>query len=221
MTKDVKSFNAEVNEHIQELAVRVTDKKNPNIRKDMNELMSLLTPKLRFFIWGFMSSEDDTDDVLYNSLEKICASINTYNSDFRFTTWAFKIGKNEALTWLNKMPRNVVDIDECFYAVSNSVIDDSAEIVEKEEERDAVLADVYSEIQRVAMEEDNLPLLEKDINRRKGKDIAEQYNTCENTVKTRIRAGRKRVRERIFEIHPDLRAKRKNKPDAIMVVFEL
>ena len=50
-------------------------------------------------------------------------------------------------------------------------------------------------------------LLEKDINCRKCKEIAELYDMCENTVKTRIRAGRKRVRERVMEKHPDFMLK--------------
>ncbi len=210
---DTKSVNAIANDRIQELANKVIDKGNKNTRQDMNELMSLLMPKLRFFVWGFMSSEDDTDDVLYNALEKICVSIKSYNPNYRFTTWAFNIAKNEALSWLNKMPKNQVDIDEIFYAVANSVVDDRDEVFEKETQREAVLVDVYEEIQRVSIEEGNLMLLEKDINNRKGKEIADMYDTCENTVKTRIRAGRKRVRESVLALHPELNAR--------MVIFEL
>ena len=208
-----KSVNAITNDRIQELANSVIDKGSKNVRSNMNELMSLLMPKLRFFIWGFMSSENDTDDVLYNTLEKICISIKSYNPNYRFTTWAFNIAKNEALTWINKTPKNNVDIDEIFYTVANSLIDNSVEVMDSELQREEVLADVYDEIQRVSIEEGNLMLLEKDINDRKGKEIAEMYGTCENTVKTRIRAGRKRVRESVFNKHPDLVAR--------MVIFEL
>ena len=201
---DLKTVNAAANDRIQELAVLAIDKTNVRSRRDMNELVELIIPKLRFFIWGFMSTEADTDDVLYNTLEKVCINMGEYNSHYRFTTWAFNIAKNEALTYLKKMPKNVVDIDEYFYVLSNTLVDDSLDIFEKEVQRDDVLADVYDEIQRVAIEEGNLMLLEKDINRRKGKEIADRYEISENTVKTRIRAGRKRVRESVIEKHPDL-----------------
>ena len=210
---DVKTFNAAVNERIQELANRVLEKKSVTRRKDLNEMVSLLTPKLRFFVWNFMASEADTDDVLYGTLEKICVSIDSYNPAFRFTTWAFNIAKNEALTWLNKRPKNVVDIDDYFYVLSNTLVDDSREILEKELACESVLADVYSEIQRVAIDGGNLMLMEADINQRRGKEIADMYDICENTVKTRIRAGRKRVRDSVMVMHPELKAK--------MVMFDL
>lgn len=200
---DLKRVNAIVNDRIQELAILAKDKKNKNRRTDMNELMKLLLPKLRFYVLGIVPSDDDSEDVLFNAIEKICISIESFNPMFRFTTWSYNIAKNEAFTWLNKRPKNKIDIDEHFNAIANSMIDDTEEMIERELSREAVISDVYEEIQRVSIEDENLMLLEKDINCRKCKEIAELYGMYENTVKTRIRAGRKRVRERIIEKHPD------------------
>lgn len=200
---DLKRVNAIVNDRIQELAILAKDKKNKNRRTDMNELMKLLLPKLRFYVLGIVPSDDDSEDVLFNAIEKICISIESFNPMFRFTTWSYNIAKNEAFTWLNKRPKNKIDIDEHFNAIANSMIDDTEEMIERELSREAVISDVYEEIQRVSIEDENLMLLEKDINCRKCKEIAELYGMYENTVKTRIRAGRKRVRERVMEKHPD------------------
>lgn len=200
---DLKRVNAIVNDRIQELAILAKDKKNKNRRTDMNELMKLLLPKLRFYVLGIVPSDDDSEDVLFNAIEKICISIESFNPMFRFTTWSYNIAKNEAFTWLNKRPKNKIDIDEHFNAIANSMIDDTEEMIERELSREAVISDVYEEIQRVSIEDENLMLLEKDINCRKCKEIAELYGMYENTVKTRIRAGRKRVRERVIEKHPD------------------
>jgi RNA polymerase sigma-70 factor (ECF subfamily) len=208
MQTDAKSANAIANDRIQELAARVADKKNKNVRRDMNDLMVMIMPKLRFYVWGFMNSEDDTDDVLYNALEKICINIGTYNPAYRFTTWAFTIAKNEALTWLNKMRPENEDIDDHFYKIANMLIDDTEDVMEREVHRENILVEVYREIQRISVDEDNLMMLEKDINRRKGKDIAEQYGISENTVKTRIRAGRRRVREHVLQVYPELQSRR-------------
>jgi len=204
---DLKKVNAIVNDRIQELAVLVKDKRNKNRRTDMNELMKLILPKLRFYVLGIVSSSDDSEDVLFNACEKICVSIDSFNPAFRFTTWSYNIAKNEAFTWLNKRPKNQIDIDEHFNAIANRMIDDTDEMIEREMNREAVISDVYEEIQRVSIEDENLMLLEKDINCRKCKEIAELYDMCENTVKTRIRAGRKRVRERVMEKHPDFMLK--------------
>ena len=204
---DLKSFNAAVNDRIQELAVKAVDTNHRISRRDMNDLMSLLIPKLRFYIWGFMPAKDDTDDVLHNALEKIYVGISTYNKAYRFTTWAFSIARNEALTWLNKVPGNFVNVEDYFHVIANTMVDDGLEILENEEKREAVLVDVYEEIQRVSIDEENLMLLEADINHRKGKDIAERYEMCENSVKTRIRAGRKKVRDAVLVKHPELKIK--------------
>ena len=203
---DIKSINAATNKRIQELAILSIDKNNPRQRKDMNELMSLILPKLRFYIWGFIINEDDTNDVLYNAIENICLKLYSYDPTYKFTTWVFNIAKNEALTWLNRAKmRPTVDIDDYFNTLSNTIIDDSAENLERELLRETVLEQVYSEIQRVSIDDDNRMLLEKDINKRKCKDIAVQYDMPENTVKTKIRAGRKRVRETVLETHQELR----------------
>jgi RNA polymerase sigma-70 factor, ECF subfamily len=199
--------NAIVNDRIQELAILAKNKKNVNRRSDMNELMKLIMPKLRFYVLGIVSSDDDSEDVLFNAIEKICISIDSFNPAYRFTTWTYNIARNEAFTWLNKRPKNQLDFDDHFNSIANSMVDDTDEMIERELAREAVISDVYEEIQRVSIENENLMLLEKDINNRKCKEIAELYDTCENTVKTRIRAGRKRVRDRIMEKHPDLTVK--------------
>lgn len=196
--------NAIVNDRIQELAILAKNKKNVNRRSDMNELMKLIMPKLRFYVLGIVSSDDDSEDVLFNAIEKICISIDSFNPAYRFTTWTYNIARNEAFTWLNKRPKNQLDFDDHFNSIANSMVDDTDEMIERELAREAVISDVYEEIQRVSIEDENLVLLEKDINNRKCKEIAELYDTCENTVKTRIRAGRKRVRDRVMEKHPDL-----------------
>lgn len=196
--------NAIVNDRIQELAILAKNKKNVNRRSDMNELMKLIMPKLRFYVLGIVSSDDDSEDVLFNAIEKICINIDSFNPAYRFTTWTYNIARNEAFTWLNKRPKNQLDFDDHFNSIANSMVDDTDEMIERELAREAVISDVYEEIQRVSIEDENLVLLEKDINNRKCKEIAELYDTCENTVKTRIRAGRKRVRDRVMEKHPDL-----------------
>lgn len=196
--------NAIVNDRIQELAILAKNKKNVNRRSDMNELMKLIMPKLRFYVLGIVSSDDDSEDVLFNAIEKICINIDSFNPAYRFTTWTYNIARNEAFTWLNKRPKNQLDFDDHFNSIANSMVDDTDEMIERELAREAVISDVYEEIQRVSIENENLMLLEKDINNRKCKEIAELYDTCENTVKTRIRAGRKRVRDRVMEKHPDL-----------------
>jgi RNA polymerase sigma factor (sigma-70 family) len=196
--------NAIVNDRIQELAILAKNKKNVNRRSDMNELMKLIMPKLRFYVLGIVSSDDDSEDVLFNAIEKICINIDSFNPAYRFTTWTYNIARNEAFTWLNKRPKNQLDFDDHFNSIANSMVDDTDEMIERELAREAVISDVYEEIQRISIEDENLMLLEKDINNRKCKEIAELYDTCENTVKTRIRAGRKRVRDRVMEKHPDL-----------------
>jgi RNA polymerase sigma-70 factor (ECF subfamily) len=172
----------------------------------LNQLMTLLRPKLKFYVWNYMSKNDDnTEDVLHNALEKICLNIDMYDPKFRFTTWAFSIAKREALNWHEHAGKmETIDLDECFASVSNALIDDSQEILESEYRHHNILTDVYSIIQAISMDEQNFVVIEKDVNHRKCKEIADQYSMNENTVKTRISAGRRRIREIVVEKHPDI-----------------
>lgn len=191
------------NDRIQALAVRVVENECRDLRC-VNELLSLIMPKLRYYIWGIMRTEFDTDDVLSRTLEKIFVKMLTYDPKYRFTTWTYRIAFSESMQWLKESRRKFVDIDMMYGVISDGMVDDTVERAEREKTRDKVVSDIQEEIQRMAIDDGNLLLMERDINCRNYGEISRIYDVCENTAKTRVHMSRKKVRAKIAEMHPEI-----------------
>ena len=199
--KTSRNLNAITNARIQAIAVKLVGGDCSD--SEINALMSLVMPKLRFYIWSYIRNDDDTNDVLLNTMEKIWGRRSLYKPEFKFTTWAFHIARNESLEWINKRRFGVCDIDDNYENISNIMVDDFADVMMRESAREDAISDVYEEIQRIAIDEGNLPLLEKDINKRKFTEIADTYNMSENTAKTRVFSGRREICKALSRKHPE------------------
>lgn len=213
VSSGVTKANMIINDEIQALAARVIDPMNLNSKRDLNALMVLVIPKLKFFIWKFFKNDDETLDVLHDVLEKICKKIHTFNPVWRFTTWAYRIATNESLLKIqSNKKRNEVCIDDIYTTVANNHRDTSKEILEKEEDFYSLYSVVICEILDLdfdrefkAQNKENIKIFKlKEINRMKIRDIAERYHLPENTVKTKLRAMRTVIRERVQAKCPEL-----------------
>lgn len=88
----------EQNIKIKELALLISNNNDDN-KIQLNELLTLLMPKLQFYIFKFFKHDvPQQEDVLMNTLYKITVNLWRYNNNYSFLTWAFRIAKNEALT---------------------------------------------------------------------------------------------------------------------------
>ena len=209
MQKIFNKVNKETNNKIQDLAISVIDPMNLNKDENFNELVVLIMPKLKFFIWKFFNNNEDTEDVLHNALEKICKKIDTFNPMWRFTTWAFRISRNEALLYRHIKRSNDVDIDSVFFQVENTIVDGSKETGTKETEFENLFIAMWYEIHDLkndtTINQQNVNIFyQKEINNVKIKDIAKRYDLSENTVKTKLRTMRSIIRNRIFRKYPYL-----------------
>ena len=202
---DIKQANQRINNDIQNFAELASDPLNISAQKHLGELMVLAMPKLRFFIWKFFKNDHETDDVLHNTLEKICINLHTYDSKYRFLTWAFNISKNEALTYINEknqMPKSA--IEDCSYHFESVGEKGTNDITVKE----AKFSDLYTKAMKIIYDlpenEDKYIIIDVHINKMKGKEIAKKYNMNPNTVKTRLKKTRKKIKDQILKDNPDL-----------------
>ena len=77
----VNPINVKINNQIQHLAELATDPTNISAKRHREDLMILLIPKLRFFIWKFFQNDEETEDVLHNALRRsVSVCIHTISS---------------------------------------------------------------------------------------------------------------------------------------------
>ena len=62
-------INKQLNDEMQTLAEKI--KSGEYSERDRNRLASIMYPKLKYFIWKFFNDQDETDEVLHNTLFKI------------------------------------------------------------------------------------------------------------------------------------------------------
>ncbi len=185
----MKAIN--INDKIQNLAISVRDNSETK-DQDLNELCILLMPKLEYFIWRFFKDEHTIKDVVSTTLEKMIKKIHMFNPSYRFTTWIYRIATNEALSVINKNKANAeVEITSDISTSTNPNY--GLESFESNFDKLHILT--IEAIHSMPDDINKQIIIEKHINDLKGSDIANKFGINENTVKTKLRAMRKKIRD--------------------------
>jgi RNA polymerase sigma-70 factor (ECF subfamily) len=199
-------INKQLNDEMQALAEKINGKNYTE--KDRNRLASIMYPKLKFFIWKFFKDQPEasieTEEALHNTLFKIFKGHESYNDDYRFTTWIYTIARNEALLHKHKITRQItVKLDSLTHPPV--IEDNSSSNLEREEYLNSLFAMTHAEMFALPECIEKDILIDKEINQMKGNDIAVKYDMNLNTVKTKIRKARKMLRDRVLENNPHMR----------------
>ncbi len=192
---------------IQSLAIKFVETRDA---RDFKLLYDRLKPGLLMHVTNILKNAPAAEDVVADSFIKMWDKINQYNTFWNFSTWAYKIAKNEAMQWIRKNG-NIYSIESVGGdQIADKIIlsdamaaDNGIELVQNpdwyfDEEEDTTTI-LYN---KVLEEIDALPDLYRDIMKdrelegMKYEDISEKYSLELNTVKTRI----KRAREKICKI---------------------
>jgi len=198
MIEKKKSVN--INDKIQELAISIQNN-TPTRDRDFNELCVLLMPKLEYFVWRFFKDEHTIKDIISDTFIKMIVKIDTFNPEFRFTTWIYRIATNVALGHIKKL--NVQnEVEFANNIVGKISPNDNLESYESDFDKLHKLT-----IQAIFKMPDDINksiIIEKHINDLKGSEIADKFGMNENTVKTKLRAMRKKIRDYIKTEDKDL-----------------
>lgn len=196
------AINKQLNDEMQELAQKI--KSGSYSELERNRLAAIIYPKLKYFIWKFFNDNDETDEVLHNTLFKIFKSIDSYSDKFRFTTWIYTIAKNESLLHKHKLKTQfAIRLDNL---TSVPLIEDTTRFnFEREIYIDSLYSLTQNEMRSMPDCLEKSILIDKEIHSMKGSEIAEKYKMNLNTVKTKIRKARKMVRDRVLENNPQMK----------------
>lgn len=183
--------------------------------KIFEEIYNTLVPRLKYFVhkMSYKSLRDwEVDDIVSISICKAYNAINTYSVEYKFSTWIYNITKNETLIYIKEKNRytseDVTKKFENFKSVQplqdrhyrNSFIE---KFVTFEDEfhdysEDELLDNLYERVLEAAEllpDSYKIIFIDKDINKMKGKDIAEKHGITHILVRVRTKFAREKIKE--------------------------
>ena len=147
---------------------------------------------VRSHISRYVSQKEDIEDICLESFQKAFSQIDTYNQDYKFSTWIYRIARNTAFDYLSKHNR------EKNYIPTTSINEDIAELKEipatmHNPEEDIITQQEYDKwLDNIEKLKDDYKIVAKMnlIDNFGYKEIADALDMPINTVKTKIRRAK-------------------------------
>lgn len=192
---------------IQSLAINFINERN---ERNFELLANRLKPGLLKYAYKYIKDITLAQDIVSESLITIWQKIHTYNPSFKFSTWAYRITRNQALGHLRDENKNVsydkyLDNHSKILQTYNPVFMMNTEVFAPNgEELTQKLYDAsISAIHQLA-EPYKTVMLEREINEKQLNDIALDLGWNLSTVKTRLRKARKDVAKVLYKKYPSM-----------------
>ena len=140
----------------------------------------------------YVSQKEDIEDISLESFQKAFSQIATYNPEYKFSTWLYRIARNTAFDHLNRHDR------EKNYMPTTSINEDTAELKElpatmHNPEEDIITQQEYDKwLTNIEKLKDDYRIVAKMnlIDNFGYKEIADALDMPINTVKTKIRRAK-------------------------------
>jgi RNA polymerase sigma-70 factor (ECF subfamily) len=174
--------------------------------RDFTRMYHRLRPSISYYLRELVPTIDDRNEVIANTFEKVWRKIHQYDPYWNFSTWVYRIARNEALLFFRSRRRtySYEGMEEMGINMESKSPSTSIDTVEREDNPIDILHD------HAICEINNLPekyrkvLTMYQIDRKKYEDIAKELNWNHNTVRTRIRKARDIVRTNLLQKQPAL-----------------
>jgi RNA polymerase sigma factor (sigma-70 family) len=105
--------------------IKLILKNNRKSQKAFAVILDRYSERLYWHVRKIVISHDDADDVVQNTFIKVFRSLHLFRGDSRFYTWLYRIGTNEALSFLQKKKQHQSeDIDDHIVALAGTLQSD-------------------------------------------------------------------------------------------------
>ena len=140
----------------------------------------------------YIAQAEDKEDVALESFQKAFSQISSYNPEFKFSTWLYRIARNTALDHISKRDREKNNLPTTSISDTLAEINDMAAAMHnpeddiiKQQEYDKWMANIEK------LKDDYRIVARMNLIDHFGyKEIAEQLDLPINTVKTKIRRAK-------------------------------
>lgn len=182
----------------REREVQLIDRARGGDRAALRELVDGHKDRLFAFIWRMVRNHHEAEDVCQDAFLKAFASLDTFSSEYRFSTWLFTIGYRVCLNRLRRKRPYAGDVDFSAMACEGGA---SPSATLESEEAGRVRASVWSAVDRLSPPQRATILLFY-RNEFGCQEISRVLQLPLATVKSHLHRGRMRLRE-LLEAMPD------------------
>lgn len=143
----------------------------------------------------FIPIREEVEDVVLESFQKAFSQIDTYNADYKFSTWLYRIARNTAFDHLERtgrvssnMPTGSIDDEGAGLAdIAAQTGNPEAEVIQSQEYDKLVkaidgLPELYRQVARMVLLENY-----------GYQEVAEQMELPLGTVKTRVKRAKENI----------------------------
>jgi len=192
---------------VQSIALKFLENKG---EVEFGMLMDRLKPGLTSFVYRYLQDRDLSNEAVSQTFISIWEKIDQYNPEYNFSTWAYAIAKNEALGQLRIKNKNISheklsENHSRILKVHSPIGNLEHEVMMPKTE------DIVQKLYDVSVNEINnlkepykTVMVEREVNRKQLKNIAEELGWNTSTVKTRLRKARKDIASCISKKYPEL-----------------
>lgn len=157
----------------------------------LRELVDLHKDRLHGFIWRMVRDTHDAEDICQDAFLKAFASLDSFSSEYRFSTWLFTIGYRVCLNQLRR--KRPVSGEMDFSTLAYEGVDEASERIESEDAAH-VRGVVWSAVDRLTPPQSAAVLLF--YRQQMGcQEIARILQMPPATVKSHLHRARARLRE--------------------------
>jgi RNA polymerase sigma-70 factor (ECF subfamily) len=186
---------------LQEMGLRFFETRNEN---DFTRVYHRLKPSISYYLRELVPQHDDRNEVIATTFAKVWNKIEQYDPYWNFSTWVYRIARNEALLFhrgrkrtysYEAMEEQGINMEKKSFYEEN--FDGDEDPVDSLYDQTVNAIDGLPEIYRTV-------LTLREIHKKKYEDIAEELGWKHNTVRTRIRKARELVRINLLKNNPEL-----------------
>lgn len=163
------------------------------------ELMHRHRPAIYHIVFKFVREKEATDDLVQETFMKAFAALETYRSEYKFSTWLYRIAANSAIDYLRRQKIKTLSIDNPIETADGrseiEVADYSYHPERDMEDREKRLS-IQEAIDSLP-EKYRLVILYRHKEDRSYEEIAEALNIPIGTVKARIFRARELLKKKL------------------------
>ncbi len=180
------------NQTVRQREAELVERARHGERDALRELIDAHKDRLHAFIWRMVRDHHDAEDICQEAFLKAFASLDSFCSDYRFSTWLFTIGYRVCLNQLRRKRTVVAEIDFGLLPAGEGDADWHA--LAESEEAGRVRELIWSAVDRLSPPQRAAVLLFY----REGfgcQEIAQVLQLPPATVKSHLHRARARLRE--------------------------